>query len=423
MIGEESIDALQDLLRRVADKQGVVVHARNLYAPLRPTEFTRRKSRWFPDAGSRFPATDMPQDAFDDVRSKLVSARGSDGEACLAVEDIGRLDQAWIAYQVRRAALRVRSSERVPKAFYALLLGGKPDLSTLEGLLGFLHEKMYVPMVVGDYRKSVIAMKAILAAFENGEGSFSKDAAIWRDQRDLILRESAFCLYRMCDQGEHGYVKRMRELLNDEPNRPLLVDGVLTHEHFAEFDADIAERQAVYWMANRDKAFDWAPDVQFVRLASIALSIGHQLDDKPSFLAGRSVEHTIDRACDAMVKHGREFEADLCRTAITYGHALEGDLDRVADDLVGYYDRARKREINSGYFEAILTLLDAQASFRVSRGKKGRALWEAGRKVHQIADVLKKTPGLRLRKDFVRLIADVRRASLTAYGSDAHMKA
>jgi hypothetical protein len=418
---EEFIDVLHELLRKIAAKQGVTVTERNIYRPLRPLAFSQRKGRWFPKPGSKFPISVMPQDVFDDVRAKLAGARGSDGSPCLSLEDLNRLDEAWARYQERWARGTARSAENVPWAFWKLTAGA--NFSTVEGLYQLLREKMYLPMLRGDHKASKLAIKAILAGFENDEPGF---ATKWEDrliQRDLILRDSAFCLYRMSDPAEHAYAQRMRRLLKDDGDRPLLMDGVLTHEYFANPSVEVAEGQAEFWLSNSEADWNWGPQAGLVRLTRPAFSEGYRPDDKPDFLGGCSLKDLIDETCDELEKQGWVFVADICRSNLLDAYAFEGDLERVSEGLVEFYARAHAREFIPPHLETSLLLVEAQANFSASKGKRGKELWEAGRKIREIAMLRQRLPRQVLRKDAVRLIEEIRRATIAEFGGDAHMRA
>jgi hypothetical protein len=313
-----------------------------------------------------------------------------------------------------------RSSENVPRTFWKLT--GGSDFSTIEGLYALVREKIYLPMLSGNHKASKAAMKAILAGFENGEPGFAKDHRERLIQRDLILRDSTFCLYRMSDNAEHTYAARMRRLLKDDADRPLLMDGVLTYELFADPSVEIVQQQSAFWLENTNADWQLGPQAEFARLVAPAIRAGCQLDAKLDYLGDRSPKDAINTVCDDLGGNGWLFESDICRTNLLEWYALQGDLEWVAESLAKFHERAHVRAFIPPHLVASLLVIEAQVNFSASKGKKGNALYQAGRKVREVAMLREKYPKTVLRKDRLRLMEEIHRVTVAEYGGDGHMR-
>lgn len=414
MVDDDFVSTLEVLLRKILISQGVRPNKRNLYNPLRHTEFRHRKARWFPQ--SRFGAPPMPEEDFHIVRKRLLEARDAIGAQALKQDDFNQLDLAWALYKAEKdKGLTV--SERIPKHFETLLRGVN-DFKSVEELMAFVYDKTYRLMLRGEHRECAKALHSIYAAFENGHLAFGRSRATRKLQRELLLINGNFCLHSFKDEGRQMYASAMRRLFKAEPS-PLLQGGILTHEYMENPTTGVLRDHVELFKGRGLPTLgnQFYRGIELIRAAGTAMRSGLLMHEKPFFLDGYSIEEAFDVALGMFPRDEHKIEYSMCKAVQLAGVGASGDLDGAIDGILSIRQEQTLLADRSPPLEALLLVAEARSFYAASRGTAKDYLYVAGTKVRELQAITDH----HLRPGDIEFIRTLRRVSIEKLGTDVHM--
>lgn len=416
---------IEDLLTKIARARGISNPGpRVRYEPVRKSLWGRRSKRWFPPIASRHPSTKMPMDEFILVREGLAAALGSNGHPILDDRDLYCLEEAWVSYEKAWHQPNARASERIPKRF-EILLRGDPDLSSVEGFASFLRTTVYAKMLAGKHSDASKDLRAINAALENSHHVFTRNNKSRNRLRSYFLVEAMFCANRMGDDVEHGFARRINDLVRDGYNDPLLEHALRAYAFFNGQRSPVFA-QRLFEAHEIAKGQQWqgdvTPAIELVRAGAVAMSLGAALDDRPAFLGGWSAKSLIEQGAEAIEKLGLIADSITCRAAALRGLADTGQLDLLLDDARNLRGLSAKSSIESPHIDSMLAMVEARAFWKASGGTQKRDLWDAGLRVRETRRLVARHPGLFVSQVDLRLIPEIEKAATVAFGGTGHME-
>lgn len=236
-----------------------------------------------------------------------------------------------------------------------------------------------------------------------------------------------YCLHKTGDRDRaERYYRKMVRYLSDEDDketREVLRRGTANHAYFAHFKAEetkklLLQMQGEYSIS---REFGLNSGIETTRAIRLAIEYGYDLEGKPEFLQGGSLQYAHRLLLDDFERHGKSFERSMADFNIPLLHARKGRFKAMEDELYRIEREAPSGSFLSPSWNVVRKLIEANGRYAVSKGRKGKDLWNAGRLIGELQQMCLRHPGVTVNPWDRETLASMRSVLIDRFGSAPHI--